>query len=204
MVARRVVESSAASVSLRGSKTPTTTQALRCFSGLPLFMLNSTYPSSGNPRVSSKTPIITAVFHQSQKMIFQRAVRREFTHSAAGVFTALFAIMMTTQLIRCSTRRHRADVDPGAVVALLGFASLNYLPPLLSLSCLSPFCFLSRSYRDSEMVVWFSAGLSLTAWIRPVLGVRPAAGADHRCAVAASLPLGLVAKRRVPRQVEQP
>jgi lipopolysaccharide export system permease protein len=28
---------------------------------------------------------------------------------------------------------------------------------------------LSRSYRDSEMVVWFSAGLPLTAWIRPVL-----------------------------------
>jgi lipopolysaccharide export system permease protein len=27
---------------------------------------------------------------------------------------------------------------------------------------------LTRSYRDSEMVVWFSAGLSLTAWIRPV------------------------------------
>jgi lipopolysaccharide export system permease protein len=28
---------------------------------------------------------------------------------------------------------------------------------------------LSRSYRDSEMVVWFSSGLPLTAWIRPVL-----------------------------------
>ena len=27
--------------SLRLSKTPTTTQALRCFSGLPLFMVNS-------------------------------------------------------------------------------------------------------------------------------------------------------------------
>ena len=34
--------SSAGSVSFLDSKTPTTTQALRCFSGLPLFMLNST------------------------------------------------------------------------------------------------------------------------------------------------------------------
>ena len=33
--------SSADSDSLRLSKTPTTTQALRCFSGLPLFMVNS-------------------------------------------------------------------------------------------------------------------------------------------------------------------
>ena len=33
-------------------------------------------------------------------MIFQRATRREFTQSAAGVFVALFAILLTTQLIR--------------------------------------------------------------------------------------------------------
>jgi hypothetical protein len=33
--------SSADSDSLRLSNTPTTTQALRCFSGLPLFMVNS-------------------------------------------------------------------------------------------------------------------------------------------------------------------
>jgi lipopolysaccharide export system permease protein len=28
---------------------------------------------------------------------------------------------------------------------------------------------LSRSYRESEMVIWFGSGLSLLAWIRPVL-----------------------------------
>jgi len=33
--------SSADRLGLRLSKTPTTTQALRCFSGLPLFMVNS-------------------------------------------------------------------------------------------------------------------------------------------------------------------
>jgi lipopolysaccharide export system permease protein len=27
----------------------------------------------------------------------------------------------------------------------------------------------TRSYRDSEMVVWFASGLPLTSWIRPVL-----------------------------------
>jgi lipopolysaccharide export system permease protein len=29
---------------------------------------------------------------------------------------------------------------------------------------------LTRSYRDSEMVVWFTSGIGLTRWIRPVLG----------------------------------
>ncbi len=103
-------------------------------------------------------------------MIFQRAARREFAHSTAGVFTALFAIMVTTQLIRLLSEAAQGSVAPGAVAALLGFASLNYLPPLLSLSLFVAILLtLSRSYRDSEMVVWFSSGLSLTAWVRPVL-----------------------------------
>lgn len=103
-------------------------------------------------------------------MIFQRAVRREFTHSAAGVFVALFAIMLTTQLIRFLGEAAQGSIAPEAVVALLGFSSLHYIPALLSLaSFIAILLSLSRSYRDSEMVVWFSSGLSLTAWIRPVL-----------------------------------
>jgi lipopolysaccharide export system permease protein len=103
-------------------------------------------------------------------MIFQRAVRREFTQAAAGIFIALFAILVTTQLIRLLAEAAGGSVAPEAVAALLGFAALNYLPILLSLALFMAILLtLSRSYRDSEMVVWFSSGLSLTAWVRPVL-----------------------------------
>jgi lipopolysaccharide export system permease protein len=103
-------------------------------------------------------------------MIFQRAARREFTHSAAGVFVALFAILLTTQLIRLLGEAAQGSIAPEAVIALLGFSALNYIPALLSLALfISILLALSRSYRDSEMVVWFSSGLSLLAWIRPVL-----------------------------------
>lgn len=103
-------------------------------------------------------------------MIFQRAARREFTHSAAGVFVALFAILLTTQLIRYLGEAAQGSIAPEAVVALLGFSALNYISSLLSLSVfIAILLTLSRSYRDSEMVVWFSSGLSLAAWIRPVL-----------------------------------
>jgi lipopolysaccharide export system permease protein len=103
-------------------------------------------------------------------MIFQRVVRREFTHSAAGVFIALFAILLTTQLIRFLGEAAQGSIAPEAVVALLGFSALNYIPTLLSLAAFVAILLaLSRSYRDSEMIVWFSSGLSLTAWIRPVL-----------------------------------
>ena len=103
-------------------------------------------------------------------MIFHRAVRREFTQSAIGVFVALFAILMTTQLIRLLADAAAGKVASEAVAPLLGFAALNYLPVLLSLATFMAILMtLSRSYRDSEMTVWFSAGLPLTAWMRPVL-----------------------------------
>lgn len=103
-------------------------------------------------------------------MIFDRAIRREFTQSAAGVFIALFAILLTTQLIRFLGEAAQGSIAPEAVVALLGFSALHYIPTLLSLSAfIAILLALSRSYRDSEMVVWFSSGVSLAAWIRPVL-----------------------------------
>ncbi len=103
-------------------------------------------------------------------MIFQRAIRREFTQSAAGVFIALFAILLTTQLIRLLGEAAEGAIAPEAVVALLGFSAMNYIPTLLSLaSFIAILLALSRSYRDSEMVVWFSCGVSLAAWVRPVL-----------------------------------
>ena len=103
-------------------------------------------------------------------MIFQRAIRREFTHAAAGVFVALFAILLTTQLIRLLGAAASGAIAPEAVAALLGFASLNYIPTLLSLSAfIAILLSLSRAYRDSEMVVWFASGQSLLAWVRPVL-----------------------------------
>lgn len=103
-------------------------------------------------------------------MVFQRAVRREFAHSAAGVFVALFAVMVSIQAIRLLGDAAVGRVASEAVLPLLGFAALNYSAYLLSLTLFVAILLtLSRSYRDSEMVVWFSSGVSLTAWIRPVL-----------------------------------
>jgi lipopolysaccharide export system permease protein len=57
-----------------------------------------------------------------------------------------------------------------AVVAFLGFSALNLLPILLSLTVfITVLLTLNRAWRDSEMVIWFNSGLSLAAWLRPVL-----------------------------------
>lgn len=103
-------------------------------------------------------------------MIFQRAVQREFTQTAAAVFVVLFAILLTTQLIRLLGQAAGGRIASEAVAAILGFSTLKLLPVLLSLTLfISVLLSLSRAYRDSEMVIWFSAGVPLTAWIRPVL-----------------------------------
>lgn len=103
-------------------------------------------------------------------MLFLRAARREFGQTAITVFVALFAILLTIQLIRLLGEAADGKVAAGAVVALLGFGAINYLPTLLSLTVfVAVLMTLSRAYRDSEMSIWFSAGVPLTAWIRPVL-----------------------------------
>jgi lipopolysaccharide export system permease protein len=56
------------------------------------------------------------------------------------------------------------------VFALVGFTLLTSLPVVMGGSLFVAILLtLIRCYRDSEMVVWFSSGLSLTAWVRPVL-----------------------------------
>ena len=99
--------------------------------------------------------------------IFQRSLLREFGNLAVAVFATLFAITLTTQLIRYLGQAASGKLLSEAVLALLGFSALNYLPVLLSLTLfISVLMTISRSYRDSEMVIWFSAGLPLTAWVR--------------------------------------
>ncbi len=103
-------------------------------------------------------------------MIFRRALLREFGNLALAVFATLFAITLTTQLVRLLGQAAIGDVLSEGVVALLGFSALNYLPVLLSLTLfITVLMTLSRSYRESEMVIWFGSGLSLLAWVRPVL-----------------------------------
>jgi len=103
-------------------------------------------------------------------MIFRRTLLREFANLAVAVFLSLFLIALTTRLIRLLGEAAGGKIPSDAVLAFLGFSALNLLPVLLSLTLfITVLLSLTRSYRDSEMVVWFASGLSLTAWLRPVL-----------------------------------
>ena len=103
-------------------------------------------------------------------MIFRKALLREFTTAAIGIFLVLLGITLTTQLVRLLGQAASGAITSTGVVALLGFSLVGYLPVLLSLTLfIAVLLTLTRGYRDSEMVVWFSCGVSLVQWVRPVL-----------------------------------
>ena len=103
-------------------------------------------------------------------MIFLRTLLREFATLATAVFLSLFLIAITTRLIRLLGHAAGGKIPSDAVVAFLGFSAIGVLPVLLSLTLfITVLLALNRAWRDSEMVIWFSSGLSLAAWLRPVL-----------------------------------
>ena len=90
--------------------------------------------------------------------------------SAGATFTVLFTVLVTWTLISVLGKAAGGKVASSDVLALIGFAILNYLPTILTLTTfISVLAAVTRSYRDSEMVVWFASGMSLRRWIRPVL-----------------------------------
>lgn len=104
-------------------------------------------------------------------MIFQRALQRELVSTAGAVFTTLFTITITVMLIRILGQAAGGRVASADVVQLIGFSALNYLPIILILTgFITVQLVVSRCYQDSEMVVWFASGVSLTRWVRPILG----------------------------------
>jgi lipopolysaccharide export system permease protein len=103
-------------------------------------------------------------------MIFQRALLKEFASLAGAVFMTLFAIALTTRLVRLLGQAAGGKFPSDAVFAFLGFFALGALPVLLSLTMfISVLLTMTRGWRDSEMVIWFGAGQPLTAWLKPVM-----------------------------------
>ncbi len=103
-------------------------------------------------------------------MIFKRAVVAELSNTAGAVFTVLFSIAFSVVLVRILGDAAGGKIDSQAVFSIVALTALTYLPTVLTLTVfISVLMTVTRTYRDSEMVVWFTSGQSLLAWIGPVL-----------------------------------
>jgi lipopolysaccharide export system permease protein len=103
-------------------------------------------------------------------MLFQGALRKELGRSFAATLVVVLTIVLTMMLIRTLGQAARGAASPQDVVLLLGFATMAHLPTMITLSLfVAVVLTLGRMYRDSEMAVWFTSGLSLASTVRPVL-----------------------------------
>lgn len=103
-------------------------------------------------------------------MLFKRSLMQELVSTAAGAFLILVGIVIAQRVAYYIGVAASGSLASDAIKTLLGFNMIRFLPMLLSLSLfLAVLLTLSRWYRDSEMVVWFSSGKSLSSWIRPVI-----------------------------------
>jgi len=103
-------------------------------------------------------------------MIYEKSLRAEFTANAAIVALVIITFALTIFLIRLLNEVGVGKLDVHGLGPLLTFSVFKFIPILLPLaSFLGVFLTLTRWYRDSEMVVWLSSGVPLTASIRPIV-----------------------------------
>lgn len=102
-------------------------------------------------------------------MLFHSSLRKELSRSFGATLVVLVTIVMTIILIRTLGLASKGSVNPSEVFLVMAYTVLGYMPTILSLSLFIAIVgTLSRMYRDSEMVIWFSAGRGLADLVRPL------------------------------------
>jgi lipopolysaccharide export system permease protein len=102
-------------------------------------------------------------------MLFHSSIRHELSRSFGATLVVLVTVVMTMTLIRTLGQASRGSFNPSDVALVMGYTVLAYMPTILTMSLfISIFGSLSRMYRDSEMVIWFTSGRGLSAFLKPL------------------------------------
>lgn len=102
-------------------------------------------------------------------MLFDTSIRRELARSFGATLVVLLTIVLTLGLVRTVGAAAQGRVSPQDVLLLLGYTGVAQAAPLLALSLFVAVVHtLGRVWRDSEMVIWNTAGVSLSRFVRPV------------------------------------
>lgn len=102
--------------------------------------------------------------------LFKRAVFSEITSHAGIVFSTLLVVWLSVLIVRLLGEAANGDIGANVVLGLAAFSSITALPVILSVTLfVAVLTTVTRSYRESEMSVWFASGLSLVQWLWPVM-----------------------------------
>ncbi|MEE9332186.1 MAG: LPS export ABC transporter permease LptF [Methylophilaceae bacterium] len=101
---------------------------------------------------------------------FKKSLSHELIVTAAALFLILIGIVVAQRAGHLVGGAAKGWIPNDAITTMLGFSLIKFLPMIMSLTIfLTVLLTLSRWHRDSEMVIWFTAGLGITKWIRPII-----------------------------------
>ena len=102
--------------------------------------------------------------------IFKKSLSHELIYTATALFFILIGIIVAQRAGFLVGSAAKGWIPNDAIMTMLGFSLIRYLPIIMSLTTfLAVLMTLSRWYRDSEMIIWFTAGLGITKWVRPII-----------------------------------
>jgi lipopolysaccharide export system permease protein len=103
-------------------------------------------------------------------MLYQNKLKNELFFNSLSTILILSGIVVAQRGVVVFRLASKGIIPNDSILTILVFSLLKYLPILLTLSLfLTILLTLSRWFRDSEMMIWFSSGLGLTSFIRPIL-----------------------------------
>jgi lipopolysaccharide export system permease protein len=101
--------------------------------------------------------------------LFQKSIHKELYKNFGGTTVILFTIVMTIMLIRILGQASKGQANPSDVILLISLNGIGNAAPILTLSLFITIVYtFSRMYLESEMVIWFSSGLSLSKFLKPL------------------------------------
>ena len=102
-------------------------------------------------------------------MLFHSTFRAELSRYFWATLIILVSIVMTVLLIRTLGQASRGNIDPREVTLVLGYTVLGNMHTIVTMALyIASVATLSRMYADSEMVIWFSSGVSLIKFLKPL------------------------------------
>ncbi len=102
--------------------------------------------------------------------LFNKSLSSELIATAGATFLILVGIVIAQRAGYFVRLASKGWIPNDSITTLLGFSLVKFLPLICSVTIfLSVLMTLSRMHRDSEMAIWFSSGLSIIDWIKPIL-----------------------------------
>lgn len=103
-------------------------------------------------------------------MLYKTKLNKELFYTAIATILILTGVVVAQRIVYVFRLAARGIIPNDTIDTILVFNLLKHLPLLLSITLfLTILMALSRWYKDSEMIVWLSSGLSLSKLVKPII-----------------------------------